>query len=140
MLYFYISFYKQNKTNTWSCPHPFQWRLPTSYCLKLPKIGLKPAWQGLFRLLRFSKLKRRYLKNGNSDLKIFTTLQIANLILYNFYFMQICHIFTPKALKLRKTKTRNYIHKWLSGVIAPCHKLDSLDSYTCKYYFAQPLQ
>ena len=39
-----------------------------------------------------------------------TTLQIANLILYNFYFMQICHIFTPKALKLRKTKTCNYIH------------------------------
>ena len=39
-----------------------------------------------------------------------TTFQIANLILYNFYFMQICHIFTPKALKLRKTKTCNYIH------------------------------
>ena len=99
-------------TNTWSCPHPFHWRLPTSYCLKMPKIGLKPAWQGLFCLLRFSNLKRRYLKNGNSDLKNSTTLQIANLILYNFYFMQIYIFRTPKALKMQKTKTTQWRREW----------------------------
>ena len=31
-----------------------------------------------------------------------TTLQISNSILYNFYFMQICHIFTFGGLKLQK--------------------------------------
>ena len=49
-----------------------------------------------------------------------TTLQIANLILYNFYFMQICHIFTPKALKLEKTKTRTYIHCNSCSFICMC--------------------
>ena len=32
--------------------------------------------------------------NGESDLKNSTTLQIANSILYNFYLVQIYHIFT----------------------------------------------
>ena len=100
-------FYKPNTTNTLSCPHPFQWHLPTSNCLKMPDISLKLAWQGLFPLLRLSHLKQRYLKNGNSDLKNSTTLQVANLILYNFYFMQRYIFRTPKGLKLQK-KNLNY--------------------------------
>ena len=70
---------------------------------------LKSAWKGLPRC---SNLKRRYLKNGNSDLKNLTTLQIANLILYNFYFMQIYIFRTPKALKMQKTKTTQWRREW----------------------------
>ena len=87
--------------------------MPTSFSMtsanlllpKMPDIGLKPAWQGLFCLLRFSNLKRRYLKNDNSDLKNSTAQQIANLILYNFYFMQRYIFSTPKGLKSYKKKT-----------------------------------
>ena len=47
-----------------------------SYCLKMPEISLKgPS--------KVSNLKRRYLKNGNSDLKDSSTFKIVNLILYN---------------------------------------------------------
>ena len=45
-------------------------------------------------------LRAFYLKNGKSDLKNSTTLQIANSILYNFYFMLIYHISTFFHIKL----------------------------------------
>ena len=42
--------------------------------------------------------------NGNLDLENLTTLQIANLILYNFNFMQRYISWTPKGLKLEKKR------------------------------------
>ena len=51
-----------------------------------------------------------YLKNGKSDLKNSTTLQITNLILYSFYFMQIYHISTyysgPNRAVIQKSPER----------------------------------
>ena len=45
------------------------------------------------------RVAQRYLKNGNSDLENSTILQIANSILYNFYFMsKICFNVTDEGL------------------------------------------
>ena len=90
-----------------------------SICI-LSKCSFRSNWTSKLQLRFLSIFKHNYLKNGKSYFKNFTTLQIANLILYNFYFMQICHIFTPKALKLEKTKTCTYIHFNSCSFICMC--------------------
>ena len=73
------------------------WSTLLFYCSL--SILIRWAYSILKKPTKVLKIKRRYLKNGNSDFKNSITLQIANLILYNFYLMQRYIFRTPKGLK-----------------------------------------
>ena len=84
-----------------------RFRPPKIYVPKIPSSILSPPLKYTYRYVQvktdFRDLKNQNLKNGKLDLRNSNTLQISNSILYNFYFMQIYHIFTFEGLKLPKT-------------------------------------
>ena len=75
-------------------------KVPTAenLCAENPSSILSPPLKYTYTYLQvktdFRDLKIQNLKNGKSDPKNLNTLHILNSILYNFYFMQIYHIFT----------------------------------------------
>ena len=84
-------------------------KVPTAenLCAENPSSILSPPLKYTYTYVQvktdFRDLKIQNLKNGKSDPKNLNTLHILNSILYNFYFMQIYHIFTFEGLKLQKT-------------------------------------